>query len=107
MTQNELQSHLVAFISFQDDSAQLSKEDVEFMSFSMSNFIADATIKYLKGQKEHGGSIFDRDLEHERYMEQIDGFWYEWARAYKQTRVDKATFISGISAPPHAEDSPE
>jgi hypothetical protein len=58
-----------------------SLQELDFIAFSLDNFISDSIDKYIAGQRKHGGSILDRDLNHELYMEHIDEFWYMWAKA--------------------------
>jgi hypothetical protein len=44
--------------------------------------------KFIKGQQEHGGDIRDRKLDDELYQEQIDTFWYNAARYWKDASLD-------------------
>lgn len=46
--------------------------------------IDNALVKFAKGQKEHGGDIRDRDLEHDETQEIMDLFLY---RVTKQTQA--------------------
>lgn len=65
--------------------------ELEFMAIALDTFLSDAIDKYIKGQKEHGGSILDRDLDHEIYQEHIDLFWYSWANARKNAEQRTGT----------------
>lgn len=66
-----------------DRDCDLTGEQEIQMTESLTNFIIDATNKYIAGQKEHGGSITDRDLDKEIRHEQIDLFWYLEAKKWK------------------------
>lgn len=65
----------------------LSISEMTWMAFCLDQYVSDSIDKYIKGQKEHGGNILDRDLDHEIYMESIDRNWYEWARARKEAEA--------------------
>lgn len=58
----------------------LTSEQVETQSKQMANdlaaFCVDALSKFGNGQREHGGSITDRDLQAEVRAELLDLFWY-------------------------------
>lgn len=62
----------------------LGQGEVTFMATAIDNFISDAIDKYIAGQREHGGSLLDRDCTQEAYKELIDGFWYNRADKHKQ-----------------------
>lgn len=51
---------------------------------SLYNFINKAITKYIKGQKEHGGDITEKDLRKEINQEIIDLFWYSEAEVWKE-----------------------
>lgn len=51
----------------------------EMMTESLVNFILDSVSKFAAGQKEHGGSITERNLSEETRKEIIDLFWYQSA----------------------------
>lgn len=46
--------------------------------------IEDGLAKFARGQLEHGGNLFDRDLAHERTCELIDANIYDVADNVKQ-----------------------
>lgn len=57
--------------------------EVEFlMSESLMIFTKRATEKFIKGQKEHGGDIRDRNLPSELAQEVLDIFWYTSAQSW-------------------------
>lgn len=59
------------------DNLKVLAPDVKCnMARSLAIFAEHAIEKFIKGQKEHGGYIRDRDLMAELYAEQIDSFWY-------------------------------
>lgn len=57
----------------------------QFMSHALADFVVSATIKFDRGQKEHGGD-FIKDVDHQREMQQefIDFFWYSSGSQHKQ-----------------------
>lgn len=52
------------------------------MATSLTDFTMAATEKFIKGQKEHGGDIRDRDLDSEMALELLDLFWYNSAKSW-------------------------
>lgn len=77
-----LAATLVEYITQLDESKILTKDTVENMALSLASFAEEATLKYIKGQKEHGGHITDRDLNKEIRNEIIDIFWYSTAQSW-------------------------
>jgi hypothetical protein len=71
-------------IQLADKTHSLSEETRTKMAMALDYFIIDAIDKFIKGQKEHGGNIEDRDLDKEIRMEMIDSFWYQQAKLWKQ-----------------------
>jgi hypothetical protein len=63
-------------IEIPDSIAMLSKENQDFVIDGLESFCWDATTKYIQGQKEHGGNLWDRDCLSECSKENIDQFWY-------------------------------
>lgn len=61
----------------------LTEAQVKEIADDLSGFVCKASIKYIKGQKEHGGHISDRDLDKEIDNELIDLFFYQYARKRK------------------------
>lgn len=49
---------------------------------SLTRFVIDACEKYNKGQKEHGGNLWERQLQQEIRNELIDTFFYTEALAW-------------------------
>jgi len=60
----------------------LNSETVVNMSNSLTTFLEQATLKFIAGQKEHGGDIRNRDLDEEMRKEHIDLFWYAEAKGW-------------------------
>lgn len=68
-----------------DKDNVLNKETRANMLGSLSEFVHKSIVKYIKGQKEHGGNLGSRiDLDQEIYNEQIDLFWYSEAKKWKK-----------------------
>lgn len=53
--------------------------DYDFAHSALNDFHTEAVTKFIKGQQEHGGSIFDRNLTKEIGQEVIDLFFYHRA----------------------------
>jgi hypothetical protein len=70
-----------------DFSYPVSFEQVDLMTRSLTVFVERAVDKYMKGQKEHGGDIRDRDLTAEILNEQIDQWWYSQAMIWKEQQI--------------------
>lgn len=66
-----------------DEEKVLSYNDWVLITNSLEDFIVTSIRKFIKGQKEHGGKITDRDLDIEIDQEHIDLFWYLAARKSK------------------------
>lgn len=54
------------------------------MAISLNTFVIESIEKFIKGQKEHGGNLVDRDLAKEISQETIDLFWYNEGQKWKQ-----------------------
>src|SRR5690242_67653 len=68
-------------------ATQLLSSDVcKNLTTSFTKFIYEGTLKYIKGQQEHGGDLTTRDLDKEMYNEQLDLFFYNEARRWKHLR---------------------
>lgn len=76
--------YLSNLISNKDTEDILDIETIEFMSETLATFINEAIDKFIKGQKEHGGNIKDRDLNKEINNEVIDLFWYLSAKNHEK-----------------------
>lgn len=63
---------------------ELSIEDRFFVVQSLQKLVNSSVIKYVKGQKEHGGKLTDRDCLEEAHMEIIDLSWYLFAEAERR-----------------------
>ena len=70
-------------IDIRDTDQHLSESTQADMAYSLTNFVIDATDKFIKGQIEHGGELQNRDLAKEIKQEQIDLFWYTEAQNWK------------------------
>lgn len=62
-----------------DPTNAVSQEIRYQMSQSLENDVHTKILKFVAGQKEHGGDIRDRDLSFEIHCEMIDMFWYKEA----------------------------
>lgn len=56
--------------------AMLDTDTRQWLADTLVSFTTRAIPKFLKGHKEHGGSIFDRDLQLELENEHIDSLMY-------------------------------
>jgi hypothetical protein len=61
----------------------LSPEQNAFLERCLSQLLMTAAVKWVAGQKEHGGDIRDRDLRTELMQESIDTFFYAIALPVK------------------------
>ncbi len=77
-----LVNEVMSYIDAEDIANKVSRKVQKEMAISLSNFIVNATRKFIAGQKEHGGDIRDRDLDKEISQEQIDLFWYLSAKQW-------------------------
>ncbi len=66
------------------DGEILNAERRARLALELSHFVMEAIAKYHKGQREHGGDIIDRDLDHEIDNEIIDLMFYQYARRRKE-----------------------
>ena len=76
-------------ISSMDYDCVLTAEAKILMSKSLHAFMIDSINKFIKGQKEHGGDIRERDLDSEMRQEHIDLFWYQSAKSWPKYNVIK------------------
>jgi len=60
----------------------LLPDDSVLLETIVINFVHALIEKYIKGSKEHGGSLAKRDLEKEMYDEIIDLVVYKEAQRY-------------------------
>jgi hypothetical protein len=63
-------------VEFPESFKSLSPENQQFVKENIDSFVYRAVDKYVKGQKEHGGNLWDRDCLAESFLENIDLFWY-------------------------------
>jgi hypothetical protein len=76
--ETELKFHcmLSALLYQLDHKKLLSTKDHVRLVKLFENFVYDATLKFIKGQEEHGGILMERDLLAEAKHELIDLFVY-------------------------------
>ncbi len=55
---------------------ELDSENQKFVVDTLQEFVFEAVVKYVKGQKEHGGKLWERDCLEEAKLENIDQMWY-------------------------------
>ena len=70
-----------------DHDRVLTPQMILLMGESLRKFTDAAIIKFIAGQKEHGGDIRERNLEHEIFCEHIDLFWYHAAMSWPKDRA--------------------
>lgn len=63
-------------INPKNNTQVVSEEVIQNMTNSLTSFVNNSSVKFLKGQIEHGGDIRDRDLYNELAQENYDSFWY-------------------------------
>lgn len=80
----DLNLYLSGYIYAKDKEEILSQQTRQQMASSLASFVDEAIEKFIKGQKEHGGNLADRNLDHEIRMETIDFFWYQSAKDWKK-----------------------
>jgi len=78
-----LVKNLLSIIEANKDSIVLTKKQKFQVAACLGLFCRRAIVKFIKGQKEHGGRIQDRDLYKERLEETIDLFFYNEAENWK------------------------
>lgn len=66
-----------------DHFKNLNEETKLRLTTSLFEFINNSISKYIKGQKEHGGDITEKDLDLEINQEIIDLYWYNEGRKWK------------------------
>lgn len=71
-----------------DVNCHLSATDKIRMTSSLFKFNIESIIKFIEGQKKHGGNIINKNLEHEFRMEFIDMFWYREAETWKESSTN-------------------
>ena len=83
--QTNLKLILADYIGYvnEDFGKILSYDERMLMAATLQQFLIKAVDKYFKGQKEHGGSITNRDLQAEIQHEIIDLMWYNAAVGWK------------------------
>jgi len=69
------------------DFYELGTDSREFLIDTLSNFCSKAIEKFIKGQKEHEGIIYDRPMLPELEKELIDSIFY-LAGAQKRLATD-------------------
>lgn len=67
---------MIIDIQLPESFKSLSPENQQFVIDNIESFAYRAVDKYVKGQKEHGGNLWDRDCLAESIQENIDLFWY-------------------------------
>lgn len=60
-----------------------------FLALSISQFTLDVIEKFKRGHQEHGGNLFDADLDKEIHAEHLDLFVYQSAKKYKHLYRDE------------------
>lgn len=70
------------------DSTDMPSDFTDAFGPVFAQAIDNVLAKFAKGQKEHGGDIRDRDLEHDETQEIMDLFLY---RVTKQTQAKVIT----------------
>lgn len=78
-----LQSIIGGIVAKADTTTAVHAFARPLLAKALTDFVIDATNKFVAGQKEHGGLITDRDLDHEINMEHLDLFWYLAAKQWK------------------------
>ena len=81
---NNLESYIRQIIRKQGMEKHVHPFVQDEMAVNLTDFVADAIVKFMQGQLEHGGNITDRDLDHEMRMETIDTFWYGCAKEWQK-----------------------
>lgn len=71
-----------------DRDNNLSIKDLNKMADSLNAFCIESINKFIVGQKKHGGSIIDKDLDKEFNEEFIDMFWYKEAIKWKSNEKE-------------------
>lgn len=55
---------------------ELDEENRDFVITTLQNYINISVLKYVKGQLEHGGKLWERNCLSEAALENIDLMWY-------------------------------
>jgi hypothetical protein len=71
-----LQSLIMDEIEARDPTNVLTTQRRANLCLDLNTFVIAAIDKYVKGQKEHGGDLKDRDLLMELYAELVDSVIY-------------------------------
>lgn len=62
--------------NFDSQHYTISDDTNAWMTRALAEFVEEAILKFIKGQKEHGGNLLDRDCFAEMGPELKDFFWY-------------------------------
>ena len=81
---DKLEDGIHCIIQEIDKKEVLSDDTIKKMETSLINFVINSTVKFIKGQKEHGGNLADRNLDEEITNETIDIYWYNEAKKWKE-----------------------
>ena len=82
----ELHSLIKQKITEQEEQLDFSvgEDRKDWMTAKLVDFIQSASSKFIKGQREHGHNIEDRNMIIEMKNETIDLFWYVVTEKDKQ-----------------------
>lgn len=75
------------WVTYFDKDSVMSASQRENFASSLSMFCQDTTLKFIKGQKEHGGDIRDRNMDDEMYAEIMDLAVYSLVKRYWSPKV--------------------
>ena len=81
---NNLHYDIMCLIEQLDTKKILSTKSRYWMSKQLENFVHASVTKFIKGQREHGGDLLDRDPIIDLHQEIIDSFWYISAALQKR-----------------------
>lgn len=72
------------------ENFDISPQTLTFMSIALTQFVHEATAKFIQGGKEHGDDFLN-GVDHlkEMKLEIIDFFWYRQGEAHKKNMFDK------------------
>lgn len=93
-----LKAHIGKFVAMH--ATCTPKELHPKMAESLTLFVVNATCKFDRGQREHGGDFLrDVDMVKEMAAEQLDFFWYnEGARWQRELRCNNAVVAKIVEA---------
>ena len=78
-----LMKEIEKLIEILDKDNILSQLTRDKINIALTRFVEKSILKFIVGQKEHGGNLEDRNLDEEIYNEILDLHWYLTAKEWR------------------------